>query len=166
MRKVVEGNNLFKIMQGKFGKYDFEVGILENKPHYAPERGTNLLDKGALKWYSYAGLHLLKWGDNPDGTLYSVARDLDKAFKWLRRPFTSRKNADVLNVMNSIIADLNGKPNKQRIINGIQAIVRNPILRGDYGKNSPKTAKKKGFNKLMMATGQFFRNIKARLTNV
>jgi hypothetical protein len=49
------------------------------------------------------------------------------------------------------------------LTNAIQAIVRNPILRGDYGRNNLFTQKVKGFNRLMIDTGQFFNNIKARV---
>jgi hypothetical protein len=46
----------------------------------------------------------------------------------------------------------------------LQAIVRNPILRGDYGKNKKETIKRKGFDRYMIDTGQFFNSIIARVT--
>ena len=102
----------------------------------------------------------------PDGdfvnTFGKLAAELDKEYKWLRRPFYSEKNKDVVKVVSDITKDLNGQGDKRRILNGCQAIFRNPILRGDYGRNSAKWKKQKGFDKLLMMTGQFFKAIKAR----
>lgn len=166
-RKVIEGQGLDKFIQGQIDKYKFDVGILTNKQHFAPARrlvgyknGVPVYEKS---WYNFAGIKLLKAGNKIDGTLFGIAEELDAAYKWLRRPFALSTNKDLLAVINTIVEELNGRENKRRLINAVQAVVRNPILRGDYGRNSKKTAKEKGFNKLMMSTGQFFKNIKARL---
>ena len=160
----IEGKGLSKMIEGELGKYKFQVGILENKPHYLPAQGDATLTRGQNIYYSYAGLKLRKPSSfRYSGTLFSVAKDMDEAFKWLRKPFMLRSNADVLAVLKYVVDNLNGKDSKQRIINAVQAVVRNPIMRGNYGKNSAKTSKAKGFNKLLMDTGQLFKNIKARL---
>lgn len=160
----IEGKGLDKMIEGELGKYKFQVGILENKRHFLPATGDTTLTKGQNVYYSYAGLKLRKPSSfKYNGTLFSVARDMDEAFKWLRKPFMLESNSDVLAVLKYVVDNLNGKDTRQRIINAVQAVVRNPILRGAYGKNSAKTAKTKGFNKLLMDTGQLFKNIKARL---
>lgn len=160
----IEGKGLSKMIEGELGKYKFQVGILENKLHYLPAQGDTTLTRGQNIYYSYAGLKLRKPSSYKyKGTLFSVAKDMDEAFKWLRKPFMLQSNADVLAVLKYVVENLNGKDTKQRIINAVQAVVRNPILRGNYGKNSAKTSKSKGFNKLLMDTGQLFKNIKARL---
>lgn len=51
-------------------------------------------------------------------------------------------------------------PNKNRITNLAQAVIRNPILRGDYGKGS---FFKKGIKVRGIWTGQLFDSIKAKL---
>lgn len=165
-KSEIVGKGLDQVLQGKFDKYQFQVGILQNKQHYAPARklvgfrnGNPVYEKS---WYNFAGIQLLRAGNKVDGTLKGVAKEMDEAYKWLRRPWEISKNKDLIGIIHYIVEDINGRENKQRILNGIQAVVRNPILRGDYGKNSRKRAKEKGFNKLMMATGQFFKNIKAR----
>lgn len=164
---IIKGKGLDKMIEGELGKYRFEVGILENKRHYLPYVSDTTYTKGQNSWYNYAGLKLRRQSSfKYKGTLFSVARDMDQAFKWLRRPFMLQSNEDLFNVLYFVVENINGKENRQRIINGIQAVVRNPILRGAYGRNSAKTAKKKGFNKLLMDTGQLFKNIKARLINV
>lgn len=154
------------MIAGEIGKFKFQVGILENKQHYAPMKRLIGTNNGkpvyAKSWYNYAGIKLLRQGSKVDGTLFGVAREMDAAYKWLRKPFELRKNTDLLLVINYIVDNLNGRNVRQQILNALQAVVRNPILRGDYGRNSQKTAKYKGFNKLMMSTGQLFKNIKAR----
>lgn len=50
----------------------------------------------------------------------------------------------------------------RRIQNLCRAIVRNPILRKEYGNNKPSTVKSKGFDQLGINTGTLFKNIEAR----
>lgn len=165
-RKIIESKGLDKFIQGKLDKYRFQVGILQNKQHFAPLHQGTTGHKGLPVIYNYAGLYLYRHGKKVDGTLWNIGKELDAAFKWLRKPFLLAKNKELLSVINLIVDNMNGKDNKQRLVNAIQAVVRNPILRGDYGRNSKRWAKRKGFNKLMFMTGQFFQNIKARLFNV
>lgn len=154
----IQGKGLDKIIQVQLDKYQVELGILKNEPKKLPIYG---------QFKTYAGQQLLRAGKQTKGTLVDVAVDLDNRYKWLRRPFIEEKNKEVAQVVNDIVKAMNGKADRQRVLNGMQAIIRNPILRGDYGRNSPKTAQEKGFNKLLMATGQFFKAIKARyLKNV
>lgn len=145
---------LDKKLAYKLGEYEVEVGLLENKARRKPKFG---------EYKSYAGKTLLKEGQISEGiSNVEVAQILDKKYKWLRDPFLRKTNAEVVLVLNDIVRDINGKGDKQRILNGFQAVVRNPILRGEYGKNTGKWANKKGFDDLMFMTGQFFKAIKAR----
>lgn len=171
IRKVVKGKGLENYITGQVGKYQFQAGLLQNKPHYEPLETligySNKLPVYQKHWYSFAGKKLLRHGNKPDGTLWKIGQEMDEVFMWLRKPFRLPKNADLLAVIDFIVDNLNGKENQQRILNAIQAVIRNPILRKDYGDNSQKTAKEKGFNQLLMATGQLFKNIKVRfLRNV
>jgi hypothetical protein len=50
----------------------------------------------------------------------------------------------------------------KRVENLVQAIVRNPILRQDYGTNEARTADAKGFDRHLIDTSQMFRALKAR----
>lgn len=166
MRKITEGKGIDVVLEGEIAKYQFRVGILQNKQHYAPTRGDTYLTKGLKQWRfdPSLGLNVLQQGRKVDGTLVGIARELDTKYHWLTRPWATQKNADVRNVINLIVRTMAGKDTMQRIVNSVQAVVRNPILRGDYGTNSARRAKQKGFNKLLIATGQFFKNIKAELT--
>ena len=146
--------NLSKKLAFKLDKYQVQVGLLEDKKRKQPKFG---------EFKSYAGKTLLREGKVSAGdSLVEVAESLDRKYKWLRKPFLIKNNKEVVMVLNDIVKDMNGQDLKQRILNGFQAVVRNPILRGEYGKNTTSWAKKKGFNQLLMMTGQFFKNVKAR----
>lgn len=146
--------NLSKKLAFKLDKYEVEVGLLSDKQRRKPV---------FKQFKSYAGKTLLREGGLSKGaSLVKVAEYLDKNYKWLRKPFLLKTNKELVTVLNDIIKDMNGKDLKKRILNGFQAVVRNPILRGEYGMNNEKWAKRKGFNQLLMMTGQFFKNINAR----
>lgn len=146
--------NLSKKLAFKLDKYQVQVGLLEDKKRKQPKFG---------EFKNYAGKTLLREGKVSNGaSLVEVAEYLDRRYKWLRKPFLIKNNKEVVLVLNDIVKDMNGHDLKQRILNGFQAVVRNPILRGEYGKNTTPWAKKKGFNQLLMMTGQFFKNVKAR----
>lgn len=149
--------NLAKKLSFKLDKYEVQVGLLEDKKRKKPLFG---------KYKNYAGKRLLREGGFSGGaSLSKVAEYLDTRYKWLRKPFLIKNNREVVVVLNDIVKHLNGAGDKQRILNGFQAVVRNPILRGEYGRNTKKWANKKGFDDLMMMTGQFFQNVKARFKN-
>lgn len=150
----IEGDDFYRIIQVELDKYECEVGILQDKPHY----------NAGIGFKTYAGQQLARTGRKIVGSLADVAQDLDRRFHWLERPWRMQSNQAVQDVVNDIAESMNGRDPraKQRVLNGVQAVVRNPILRGDYGGNSSQWAQVKGFNKLLMWTGQFFQNIKAR----
>ncbi len=154
----LKGQGLDKIIQVELDKYKVELGVLEDKPKVVEA------EKGNYK--TYAGLKLLKETKKYNGRLVDVAVELDKKYKWLRYPFLVKNNQDVVKVVNDIVRCINGKADKQRVLNGMQAIVRNPILRNQHGMNTLARERQKGFNKLLMATGQFFKAIKAGFKNV
>lgn len=150
----IEGNKFAEILQVELDKYKMEVGILEDVPAKLPVKG---------RFKSYAGQTLAVSGKNSDVMLTELARDLDKKYHWLERPWRNPKNQAVQEVVNDIAKSMNmNNSNKQRVLNGVQAVVRNPILGDYYGRNTAKTARIKGFNKLLMSTGTFFQNIRAR----
>lgn len=143
-------------LKGAFGKYNFEVGILQDTPHRVPQRGKPLT--------SLAGGPARKKGKPSDKTVAEIAADLRKKTKinYLTAPFKVKNNRDILKFGKSFFELCTGKGQKKRVENYLQAIIRNPITRGDYGRNTKLTADIKGFNRLMIDTGQFFKSIVAR----
>lgn len=166
--KIVLDKRFKKNLAGKFGKYSFEVGILEDGPHRDAKREKRGL-KGADVLTQYAGGPARKMSNkNSGGKLISdVSHDntVRLGFSYLVKPFEggSRKNADILAFSNEFFRFAFGHTQKKRAENLLQAIVRNPILRGDYGKNSRLAQKIKGFDRFMIDTAQMFKAIKARV---
>ncbi len=163
----IELNKRFKKnITGKFGKYVFEVGILEDKPHKLPKRGVTGL-KGQEVIKTYAGGPARTVSNKPSGLSVS---DVSKSFRqhlgfnYLSRPFRSKSKsqADILKFSKSFFDLVFGRSEKKRCENLLQAIVRNPILRGDYGNNSALTKKIKGFDRLGIDTAQLFKSIRAQ----
>jgi hypothetical protein len=144
--------------KGLFGKYEFEVGILENKAHKkALSKSKGLKD--------FHGGPARKIGAKPKLTVEEISRFFRKRggkFNYLTTPFKNR-SSDIVNFAKEFFKFAFGKSEKQRALNYLQAIVRNPILRGDYGPNKRSTIRTKGFNRFGIDTGQLFQNIKARV---
>lgn len=152
----ISSQNISKKISAQIGNYNFEVGILSDKP-------KKIARKGVKK--TYAGITIAAEGKASNKvSLAEVAKYTDNRFKWLKKPFKLNNNKDVLRVVNEIAAQVFGKKSQdnKRLENAVQAVVRNPILRGDYGRNAASTIKQKGFNKLGILTGQMFKAIKAK----
>lgn len=152
-----------KNIAGRFGKYIFEVGVLDDKSYKKPLRGKRGLH-GEDVISSYAGGPVRKKSTQDSGLSVS---DISKAnrdrmgFNYLTKPFEKR-TSDIIKFSNEFFKLAFGRSQKRRAENLLQAIVRNPILRGDYGPNSALTKKVKGFDRAMIDTAQLFKAITAR----
>jgi len=148
-----------KQAKGMFEKYEFQVGILQDADHKKAMEPS-----AGLK--SYAGGPVRRKSSQSSGkTISEVSEDLRKRIgvNFYLHPFSSKKNQDILNFVKSFFELCMGRTQAKRAENLLQAIVRNPILRGDYGRNTEQTVKKKGFNRFMIDTGQLFRAITAKV---
>lgn len=155
-----------KRAQGIFGKYTFEVGILENGPHKLPMERPPGAENFSANLTSYAGGTVRK-KSRQDGplTIAEVAAENEAriGLNFLIEPFKKQSSA-IVKFANEFFKLAFGRSEKKRAENLLQAIVRNPILRGEYGKNAPSTVREKGFYRPMIDTGQLFKAIKARCT--
>lgn len=145
--------------KGVFEKYMFDVGILDDGVHKEP-----LSQSAGLR--NFKGGPARKRSRITDGTTLSEVSESLRSHlgvNFYQKPFRSRKNRAILRFSKSFFDLVRGKSQKKRCENLLQAIVRNPILRGDYGQNSDITRKIKGFSRLMIDTGQFFNAIKAKV---
>jgi hypothetical protein len=148
---------MVKLIEGQF----FVVGVLDAAEHKSAQ--TQFESKG-LK--SFHGLQARKVTNLIDGATQEIGGELEDQYKWLREPFAdgNEKQKEIQDFAKNYIAEIQkDKKNENRLVNLVQAIVRNPILRRDYGSNSEKTQKIKGFDSPMIDTGQFFNSIKARV---
>lgn len=150
--------------KGYLEKYQFEIGILQDNVHKMARDQSKGLS-------SYAGGPVRKTSGRSSGmTISEVSKDLRSrtGINIFTEPFFSRKNQDIRNFVHDYFQLCAGKVQKKRVENLLQAIVRNPILRGDYGRNTSVTARIKGFNRFMIDTGQLFKAITAvvKVSNV
>jgi len=145
-------------VKGKLQVYNFEVGILNDKQRKSPKKGLK----------SFVGGVARKTGAISGITLSEASKDLREktGINFYTRPFKSRMNKDINRLLKNFFDYAFGRSTQKRLTNTLQAVVRNPITRGDYGVNNPLTAKIKGFNRLMIDTGQLFKNIKARVLKI
>lgn len=151
-------------VRGKIEAYTFDVGILKDGPHKRPRIGARG-KKGQDVQTSYAGGPIRKKSTRDSGqNISDVSRENRErlGFNYLTVPFKD-KSSDVMRFTKRFFEVVTGRSQPKRLENLLQAIVRNPILRGDYGSNSAKTKKIKGFDRFMIDTAQLFKAITARV---
>lgn len=147
-----------KKLKKRIEGYEFEIGILKDKAH---------LDASA-ELSTFAGGPVLKsLRTKSKKTVGDILVDnMDRLnINLLHRPF-QETNSDILKFTNEFLKYVStmGKGSSvRRVENLLQAIVRNPILREEYGTNSNPTADLKGFNRHLFATGQMFKGIVAKV---
>jgi hypothetical protein len=148
-----------KQARGVFEKYEFTCGVLVDRPHKNP-----VGKKRGLK--NFAGGPSRRIGFRSTKSIAEVSEDLRKhtGINFYTHPFRSRKNKDILKFIKSFFDLCAGRTNVRQTENLLQAVVRNPILRGDYGHNTEATAKQKGFDRFMIDTAQLFQAIRAKVT--
>lgn len=145
---------------GLFEKYEFEVGILQNDEH----REARSKDDGLG---SYAGGPVRKLGKSGSKTLNEISADMrdQVGVNFYIEPFKKR-DTNIMKFSAEFFKYAFGKTQDRRAVNLLQAIVRNPILRGEYGNNSRARQREKGFNRFMIDTAQLFKAIQARIVKV
>lgn len=158
------GTSWTKKLEHNIERYQFEVGILNDKPHKDPAP-TPLFGDPSLG--TYAGGPVRKTGTTiSDKSTAEILIDNMRRMNinLLLRPF-QEKNSDILKFTDYFLRLVTGRQgtSEKRIENLLQAIVRNPILKQEYGPNRASTADAKGFNRKLIDTGQMFKAIRARV---
>ncbi len=170
-----------KQAKGVFEKYNFDVGVLDDGSHKLPARRKSLNVEGTShhtqdlvrKYNATNNLKALAGGPARKTSRRDSGLSISQVSEKLRantginfytRPFKSGKNREVIRVIQNLVNFCLGKSEAKRVENALQAVVRNPIVRGDYGRNSAVTAKIKGFNRFMIDTGQLFKAIRAKVS--
>lgn len=153
-------------VQGMIEKYEFQVGVLEDGPHLIAKRGKRGL-KGQDVLKKYAGGPARQVTRKDSGkTIAEVSKELREKIgvNYLTAPFHAGNKAqqDILRFTNEFFKLVFGRSEKRRVENLLQAIVRNPMLRGDYGSNSRITQAIKGFDRKTIDTAQLFKAIIAK----
>lgn len=164
--KIELGKSWGKKLKGRIERYQFEVGVFDDKPHMDPVV-QGRFEQPQLK--NYAGGPVRRTsrqqGELSIGDVL-VANMKRLNINLLQRPFQER-NSEILKFTAEFLKFVvRGKSSVKRLENLLQAIVRNPILKQEYGKNNSATADAKGFDRHLFDTGQMFRAIKARVRRV
>lgn len=153
-----------KKLKGRIEKYAFEVGVLQDGPHKEPKKGQRGLGGRDVQTMYAGGPARKKSSQNSGMSIAEVSEENRKrlGFNYLLKPFKNH-GSEILKFTEQFLRLVTGSGSKRRVVNLLQAIVRNPILRGEYGTNSPVTRKIKGFDRSMIDTAQLFKSIKARI---
>lgn len=152
----LDGRFLKKV-RGQIQGYEFEVGVLKDTAHKRPVPGIKPLAGGPAR----------RTGGSTGVSVAQVSEHARKTtgINFYTRPFKDKGNKELIRFANAYIKALVSEKginaNKRRVENLLQAIVRNPITRGDYGGNKAAWALKKGFSRLLVDTGQLFKAIVA-----
>lgn len=148
-------------LKGRVEAYQMEVGILQDGPHRLPVDAPVGQKDSAIS--TYAGGPVRK-RSRTNGPLtiaqVSEANRERTGTNYLTEPF-AKESSDIIRFTRSFMMMAFGKSEKRRTENLLQAIVRNPILRGEYGSNSRMTQLIKGFSRSWIDTGQMFKAIRA-----
>jgi hypothetical protein len=159
--EIVLGKKFKNVLKSKIEDYSFEVGILKDKKRREPI-SYDLEGFNALK--NLYGGTARKTGKQSKTMMSEVSKKWRQKENYLQEPFKLKSNKDVLLFVNNFMRVITDKSRPNRLKNLVQAIIRNPILRGDYGSNSFYAVERKGFNRYMIDTGQFFKAILSRVT--
>lgn len=160
--KIELSKGLQKRIRGVFEKYEFEVGVLTDRPHFQAEQ-AELYKEPDLK--TFAGGQARKISKvRSELTIGEIFVENMKRLNidLLREPF-KKKDAEINKLIREFFRFAFGKSEAKRLENTLQAVVRNPILRQDYGNNKASTADAKGFDRHLIDTAQMFRAITAKV---
>lgn len=162
--KATLGKSWMKKVKRKIDGYEFEVGILQDKPHYDPVY-HGLFEEPSLSKYAGGPIRDKSNQLGPLTTGQILIKNMERLQRnILLEPFR-KKNSDILAFTSYFLKFIFSKPgvNPNRLTNLLQAIVRNPILRKEYGNNSRATIENKGFDRHLFDTGEMFKSIKAKV---
>ena len=161
-------------MRARFEDYEIEVGILKDKAYKQPARwqmnnemNTYTGSRQSLLQYYAGGLIRKKTRKDSGKTIADVSEANRERLgvNFYTKPFrdgTKEVEYFVKNFFNYAF----GRSTEARLKNSLQACVRNPILRGEYGPQSSLSTAIKGFYRPMIDTAQLFKAIEAKVKKV
>lgn len=165
--KLEFGKSFTKKLKGRVEQYEFEIGILDDKPHRNPVE-TPLFGQAQLGSYAGGPVRKATRESGPESVGAIFVQNQERLnINLLLRPF-QEQNSDIMRFVKTFMQLITTNPGmpKKRLENLLQAIVRNPILRQEYGSNSSQAADNKGFDRHLFDTGQMFKSILARAKRV
>lgn len=155
-------NRFKRTLQARYQGYELKAGILEDRRHKAPLPKTFGLA-------SLEGGPARKKSKRDDTTVAKVGENLRKVHNmdYLRAPVRAWRSMDMKAFRTAFMRFVTGKAkSRSQAETTLRAVIRNPILKGKYGRNSRAWARVKGFNRKAIDTGQFYRAITAMVRKV
>ena len=163
--KIELGTEWSKNLKGKIERFNFEVGILDHKTHRDPVVQSRF-EQPQLSSYAGGPVRRAQRKASNQSTSEIFIENMKRLnINLLLRPF-QEKSSDIIRFTTEFLKMAVAKGNKKRVENLLQAIVRNPILKQEYGSNKSSTADAKGFDRHLFDTGQMFKAIRARVKRV
>jgi hypothetical protein len=155
-------------VQARYDRFRMEVGILEDKPHREARERQPGAEGFRENLSSYAGGPVRKTSRGSGGLTIAAVSAANRerlGFNYLTEPFKNR-NSDIIKFSQAFFKMAAGRSGsmRRRVENLLQAIVRNPILRGEYGRQARSTTKAKGFYRPMIDTAQLFKAIRSKVS--
>lgn len=134
-----------------------EVGIFEANPRKKPQRGKKKFAKGVARNSDLTKITKLTTAD--------LLEDLEYRYQILSRALENQTTKEYGVFVGALIEYANDGTslNHRKIKNSLKAVIVKPILTSMYGYNTQETADKKGFNKLLVDTGQTVKAIEVRI---
>ncbi len=163
------GKSFAEKVQARYDRFQMEVGVLQDSPHKLPKERPPGAENFQSNLTAYAGGPVRKKSrqDGPLTIAQVSAANRDRlGVNYLTEPF-KRRDSNIIKFSEAFFKMAAGRAAsmQRRVENLLQAIVRNPILRGEYGKQARSTTREKGFVRPMIDTGQLFKAIKGRVTS-
>lgn len=163
--KIVMDKRFAKKLARKIESYTFDVGVIEDKPHRLAQH-TPILGQPNLGLYAGGPVRKATRENSGKSIGDVLVENMERIGKnILVEPFKD-KSSDMMKFTKAFLTSAFANKTPNRIKNLLQAVVRNPILKGEYGPNSAFTADAKGFDRHLIDTGQTFKAIKARVNRV
>lgn len=156
------GKKWSKKLKGRIEQFEFRLGVLENKEYKLPVVQDRYSDNlGSFAKGPVRRTSPVSSGQKIGAILVENMKRLN--IDLLRAPF-KKKSSEIMQFTKAFLSLATYKPGMsiRRVENLLQAVVRNPILKQEYGINSRGTAETKGFNRHLFDTGQMFKNIRVR----
>lgn len=154
-----------KKLRKQIEKVNFEVGVLQDKEYKLPRPKVD----GENQLSNYAGGPVRKTSREGSGmsigAIFKAIQEV-RGINMLLEPFET-PSSEIVRFTDAFLKSVTtGRVSIKRAENLLQAVVRNPILRQEYGYNSRERADDKGFNRYLFDTGQTFKSIIARVIRV
>lgn len=143
-------------VKGRYEKYQFEVGTFTNAAHRNAKSGSKRSFLG--------GPARQVSGKSSGDTIKQVSKKLQAylGFNYLVKPFLV-KTRELDKFMNEFFLLITGVSSVRKVEKLLLNVVRKPILLRKYGPNTESAREAKGFDRLMIDTGQVVRSIQAKI---